>query len=384
MQIGLDATALSKIENGRRSVKSVELAKIAQALHVSPLAILEPDSLVGRLPIAARRAGSTVEVGAAYDRLVALTELHVVLAENGIHNSPRLSAIPSVVGLSWLEAADVLAEWAIRELPVTEEAEGRFAALVNQIEDKLAIDVVVEPFADDPLSGAAITDLNFPVLFVNSIHPLPRSLFTLAHELGHVLARHNCGTITLDRELSGSTDEERTANAFAANFLMPKEFVLSAIEEHGRRHQTLVLLASKLGVSFESLIYRLHNLREIDARGRDQLMKVNWRQFVIGLSDPNLAGGLTSTEVATFQARYVTPPPTTRPAMLIRRATAGLRKGVIGAQALGKLVGTEAEQVLADFANDTDIQHDLDLIDTPAYGPFSDEDDVERFAGRPF
>lgn len=113
-------------------------------------------------------------------------------------------------------------------------------------------------------------------------------------------------------------------------------------------------------------------------------MKVNWRQFVIGLSDPNLAGGLTSTEVATFQARYVTPPPTTRPAMLIRRATAGLRKGVIGAQALGKLVGTEAEQVLADFANDTDIQHDLDLIDTPAYGPFSDEDDVERFAGRPF
>lgn len=384
--ISLDATAVSKIENGRRSVKSVELARIAQALRVSPLALLEPESLLGRLPVAARTAGASIEVGEAYDRLVGLSELHVVLSANGIHNSPRLSSVPSVVGMSWLEAAERLADWATEALPIGDAPEGRFAALVNQIEETLALDVLVEAYPGDPLSGAAITDSEFPLVFVNSIHPLPRSLFTLAHELGHVLARHNGGTITLDRSLASSSDEERTANAFAANFLMPAETVLNTIEEHGRQHPTLVLLASSLGVSFESLIYRLHNLRVIDARGRDQLMSVNWRQVVLGLSDPDKSGGLTRMQVAQFQARSVTPPPTTRPAMLIRRATSGFRKGVIGAQALGRLVGTEIEadtdQVLADFENDPDLKRAMELIN-PNYGPEAYEDDVERFSGTP-
>lgn len=45
----LTPTAVSRIENGKRSIKSTELAGIASALGVSPLAILDPSSPSGQL-----------------------------------------------------------------------------------------------------------------------------------------------------------------------------------------------------------------------------------------------------------------------------------------------------------------------------------------------
>ena len=55
--LGVDPSAVSNLENGRRSVKAYELGVIADFLGVSQLAILEPDSLLGRLPVAHRTNG---------------------------------------------------------------------------------------------------------------------------------------------------------------------------------------------------------------------------------------------------------------------------------------------------------------------------------------
>lgn len=381
-QIGLDATALSKIENGRRSVKSSELARIARALRVSPLALLEPQSLVGRMPIAARTAGATVRMGHAYDRLVSLAELHEVLAEDHIYSSPKLAGIPSVIGVDWLPAAERLADWARKALPIDVDGDERFAELAEKIQSELGVDVLVEPFPGDPLSGAAITDTSFPLIFVNSAHALPRSLFTLAHELGHILARHDGGGITLDRELTGSTDEERLANAFAADFLMPRQRVLDVLDELGRTDAALIRLTFEFGVSFESLIYRLHNLGIIDATGRDRLRQVNWRQIILFLSDENSRADLTFADAGRLQARTVTPPPTIHPALLVARATSGFRKGSISANALAGLVGEDMDQVLGDFQDDPELMRARELIGAN-YQPQHDEHDEDRFSGHP-
>jgi len=381
-QIGIDATAMSKIENGRRGVKSAELARIARALRVSPLALLEPQSLVGRMPIAARTAGATVRMGEAYDRLVSLAELHEVLAEDHIFSSPKLSGIPSVAGMPWLEAAERLADWARGTLPIDVDGDERFEELAKQIQAELGIDVLVEPYPGDPLSGAAITDRSFPLIFVNAAHALPRSLFTLAHELGHVLAGHDGGGITLDRELSGSTDDERLANAFAASFLMPKERVLEVLDEMGRSDAALIRLTFEFGVSFESLIYRLHNLGVINAEGRDSLRQVNWRQIVLHLSDESSRANLTFADAGRLQARSVTPPPMIHPALLVARATAGFRKGSISAHALAGLVGADFETLLGDYEDDPDLARARELIDAD-YQPKLVEQDEDRFSGQP-
>lgn len=383
-RVGIDATALSKIENGRRSVKSVELGRIAKALRVSPLALLEPDSLPAKIPLAARMSGATVTMGSAYDKLVSLTELHEVLAENGIHSSPMLASVPSVVGAGWFEAAETLATWARDKLPLKNvDGQDRFAFLANHVQTVLGIDVLVEPFQDDPLTGAAITDRAFPLLFVNAAHALPRSLFTLAHELGHVLARHNGGTVTLDRELSGTTSEERMANAFAASFLMPEDTVRGEVAERGRTETALIVLAYRLGVSFETLIFRLHNLGLINAAGRDGLRNVNWRQLVLHMSDPAVHGRQGAIDATWFMSRSVTPPAAVRPAMLIARATTGFHKGIISANALANLVGRDSDDLLDMFGADPDLASARELISAD-YRPKQEEAREKRFSGLPY
>ncbi len=85
----------------------------------------------------------------------------------------------------------------------------------------------------------------------------PRALFTLAHELGHMILGHE---LTLRRE-SGSTgdhriyeDSEWQANTFASELLMPEEII---------RTENLSLpeqLCDRFGVSLEAAKVRLKKL----------------------------------------------------------------------------------------------------------------------------
>lgn len=51
---GIEESILSKVRSGSRNLKVAALSKIAQALGVSPLALLRDDSLLAKLPLAAR------------------------------------------------------------------------------------------------------------------------------------------------------------------------------------------------------------------------------------------------------------------------------------------------------------------------------------------
>jgi Zn-dependent peptidase ImmA (M78 family)/transcriptional regulator with XRE-family HTH domain len=379
-RVGLDPTVISKIENGKRAIKAVELTRIAEALKVSPLALLEDDPVLSDLPLAARRAGPSIARGGAYQRLLSLSELHVVLAGAGIPTSPNLAGVPDVTGLSWLDGATRLADWAVGELPV-EPGDQRLSALATAIEGKLKIDVLIEPYPDDALSGAAITHRSFPLIFVNSEFPQPRSLFTLAHELGHVLAGHADDSITLDRELSGSTDAERMANAFAASYLMPEDYIRKEITDRGRKVSTLAYLTYMLGVSYESLIYRLHNLRLINAEGRDKLKAISWQQLSSRLNNPELSFGLSRDQIGRLQYRGTMKPASRPPALLLQRASDGYRKGVISIRPLAGLMGLDPEQLLDQIEADGDIQSCIEEVDSSNYGEIDNTESAEELFG---
>lgn len=380
-RVGLDPTAVSKIENGKRAIKAVELSRIADALKVSPLALLEDDPVLSNLPLAARRAGPSIAHGGAYQRLLSLSELHVVLAGAGIPTTPNLASVPDVAGLSWLDGATRLANWAIAELPIRPEGDQRLGTLANTVEGKLKIDVLIESHQDDALSGAAITRRSFPLIFVNSESPLPRSLFTLAHELGHVLAGHNDDSITLDRELSGSTDAERMANAFAATYLMPEDYIRKEVAERGRTVSTLVYLTYTLGVSYESLIYRLHNMHFINAEGRDKLRKVSLQQILSDLDDPEVSTGLSRDQIGRLRYRGTAKPAVRPPALLLRRAWDGYRKGVISIRPLAGLTGIDPEQLLdqIDAAEDPDTT--IEELNSSNYGEIDSTESAEELYG---
>ena len=66
------------------------------------------------------------------------------------------------------------------------------------------------------------------VLLVNSSLPQGRARFSIAHELGHLLLRHNpLGRIGEPRD----PDQERQADRFASELLMPESLMYRADRE---------------------------------------------------------------------------------------------------------------------------------------------------------
>lgn len=380
---GLDPTALSKIENGHRGVKSAELARIAGALGMSPLGLLDSDSLMASLPIAARDAGPTMAQGSAYQRILALAELHTVLADGGLPG-PTVSEAdwPDVAGLGWLQAADTLATWARKRLDFDDcVGPDRFSSLVAAIERSLGCDVLVETYDDDGLSGAAVGNKSFPLVFVNSRYPASRCLFTLAHELGHLLAGHG-DAITLDRDLRATTDSERVANAFAASFLMPQSRIQATIDEHPRNTPAaLIKLVSDLAVSFESLVFRLHNLQIINAEGRDRLRDIGWEGLRATLDREEAVALLGVDGAARLRSRGSARPAEHPPIFLTQRAMDGYRKGVISIRPLTGLLNESAEALEATLDRHDDV---YELLSSPEYSQVDEATSTEDlFAGSP-
>jgi Zn-dependent peptidase ImmA (M78 family)/transcriptional regulator with XRE-family HTH domain len=104
---------------------------------------------------------------------------------------------------------------------------------------------------------------NFTVIFINQAHGLARRLFTLAHELAHVLFhfekdKDEAGIVSL---FSRRTDQhEKDANRFASELLMPSRLIEAFIQQLGpslRTMEGLETLAQRFNVSRDAMFYRL-------------------------------------------------------------------------------------------------------------------------------
>jgi Zn-dependent peptidase ImmA (M78 family) len=372
---------MSNIERGKRSVKTQELIQIAEALQVSPMALLDERSLPARLRVAPRSDGEQAIKGEAYERLLALSELHEVLSDAGLTTPNQLGAVPAASHRYWKADADALSNWATDYLKVEAAGDERFAQLADAIEGRLGVDVLVEEYAGDALSGAAITEHDFPLIFVNAQHPTPRSLFTLAHELGHLLMGHD-GSITLDVDFVGADEAERQANAFGAAFLMPEVEVDRYIKDYGRGAESLLRMTYDFGVSFESLIYRLHNLRKIDAEGRDRLREIGWSGLLSMIEDSDLQHRLGPEVSMRLISRQAQRPARRPPSWLTTRCLAGHKKGVISIRPLAGLLQVEPDKLLEHIESFDD--ESAAALDEGDYFPHDDHStDDELFAGSP-
>ncbi len=336
---GFDADTVHDLERGDRDLEAEELFAIARSLGVSPMAILEPDSLLGRLPVATRTNGEEVSC-ATVRRLTSLAELHHVLSLNGHHasipakidNAPRQES-----SHTWLSYADSLAKWAVAQLGYTDHRNNRLTDLAATIETCMGVDVMVEVREGGAPLGASITDTEFPFILVNADQPTPRALFTLAHELGHVLNQDGC-LFHIDRHLRGLTDSERSANAFAAVLLMPEIDIQEIIGKYGRGAESLAHMLLRFGVSYESLIYRLHNLKVINAHGRDQLQSTSWPGLIHALRDTDLSRTLLSARGTRPERRP--------PGLLTKRCWRGVMDGTVSARPLAGLLDVDVDDLL--------------------------------------
>ena len=258
--IGLDAPKLSKALNGTRRFTSLDVAKIAEIGSVTVEWLLTGVEPV--LFTAARRAvGTTSE--AAVDAAARLIELRETADRLGHPRPPVALPLPGLTfgDRQFGEGLAAAAVQVVRDTGMTP----RDLNLAAVIEKSFNIDVAVVDLGDG-FDGLSARTEGARMVLASPISHLARQRFTLAHELGHLLAGDNQG-VHLDQDIFAgkgrAEPSEVRANAFAAAFLMPRDLLVERVRP-GFDEAAFATLAMDLAVSPESLAYRLGGLNLID------------------------------------------------------------------------------------------------------------------------
>lgn len=132
-----------------------------------------------------------------------------------------------------------------------------------------------EPFGEE-MSGMLYREGDHAIIGVNSAQSQPRQRFTIAHELGHLLL-HEGRPVFVDKSMVrvnlrdgdsslGTYREEREANAFAAELLMPRHLIdqaltrLVAPDGSLNFDEAVLELSERFEVSSQAMEFRLVNL----------------------------------------------------------------------------------------------------------------------------
>lgn len=139
------------------------------------------------------------------------------------------------------------------------------------------------PLGENANLGFAMKKDNDIVIFTNSCSRLSREIFTLAHEIGHVILHLNDANSFIDDSVTingRSTDEkEQEANYFAACLLMPSDEVhrfidleIQEFQENGLSAMDIARIMSEFNVSFDMALNRLESLGVINT---DQKLRLD-------------------------------------------------------------------------------------------------------------
>jgi Zn-dependent peptidase ImmA (M78 family) len=177
------------------------------------------------------------------------------------------------VGSKWSNTGAKRGREARADLGLTRD--GPLEDLLTTVEGAGAHVVVLD--LPEDLAGAYIAKPDCPLLFVNGDQWIARQRFTLAHEFGHFRMGHKSvvdGQVAISGHLHDPN--EVCANAFAAEFLMPKQAIArwgQANVRHGEPTlEHVCLLAAEYGVSAQAARYALDTAGVLtNARRKTQL-----------------------------------------------------------------------------------------------------------------
>jgi Zn-dependent peptidase ImmA (M78 family)/DNA-binding XRE family transcriptional regulator len=240
-------TSISYWEAGRRSPDVDDLVALADALD------LEPGDLLAGAPVTSPRVLFRAEVARLeLDEFADAMDDFIEAAEE--LKPPRVKLTLTV--REPVRAAQELTALAVVERPPID---------VEGLARGCGVRVLGYDFGDDaPVSGFLIELESGPVIgFNKSQFSHGRQRFTIAHELGHYLLRHHdnfhidvASAVAHGEAPNYDWRDERAANEFAAELLMPAPLVLGAAQ----RVKSVRDLARLFEVSQEAMGFRLINL----------------------------------------------------------------------------------------------------------------------------
>lgn len=176
----------------------------------------------------------------------------------------------------------------------------------NAIEEA-GLFVFKHSFKQKDVSGFCLVDEQFPVIYLNNSTSKTRQVFSLLHELTHVLMHVNAISITdesyIDFLPSAQKRVERFCNAVAAEMLIPSDdFKMRLRGENEITHALIARLARRYHVSREAVLRRLLDARLVDRQYYQQAVE-QWKQEVEGSGKPG--GDYYATQASYLGEHYL-------------------------------------------------------------------------------
>jgi Zn-dependent peptidase ImmA (M78 family)/transcriptional regulator with XRE-family HTH domain len=334
---GLAVARIHRIETDpERGITSEDVLRLAGAFGM-PMSWLAQGSQVRARVLAAARCAAQASAEEALDSVLPVVELAAQLDDldnadavvSGLPEQPRHRTAPRVWGR---HVAEVLRnEWKLGTGPIHD--------LASVIEDHSNVMVVVAPLSEG-VDGLAVADpqTGHTMIAVAETDRWERQRFTLAHELGHLIAGDRLVEAVTTR---GQSLSETAASEFARNFLVPIAGLRRLQDERGR-------MWDEAAVAEAAWTYR-----------------VSPEVFAIQLSRANLAPDSLVNRVSTVSAntwsrlggwepqrRALAAAANTRrvPPGLLSRARDAWQAGLIPAATIARVLREETEAVVHDLS----------------------------------
>ena len=254
-----------KLENGRLTYR--QLKKVADHFGYSPLFFLEPEEPQAEnilSPNFRALANQSVQIDNTLARIIKRAEWHRDLYISLIEElEEETNYVPPKISGTIAQKADAVRRW----LGVKDTRSYEFEDYRKLVEAKGILVFRSMGYngawqlKNDSVIGFSITHPQVPLIFVKKTSPQMQA-FTLFHELGHLLL-HNRSCIDDEDNLRSNQREknEREANQFAADCLLPKEALpdisQQVSEEPALYDSAFRDIAEQRGISVEVVVVAL-------------------------------------------------------------------------------------------------------------------------------
>jgi Zn-dependent peptidase ImmA (M78 family)/transcriptional regulator with XRE-family HTH domain len=328
-EIGLDDSKLSKSLSGTRRFSSLDLARIAERCGVTV------DWLItGEEPALAVAARTTS--GDAHTALEAAKRYSTMRGDLAFLGWPQpWRPVSADVKGTYAEQGRSLARAALARVAEAERSVAQ-VELPGLIEQLFGADVAIVEL-DSGFDGLAASSDEAKLMVLGTSQIPARQRFTLAHELGHLLAGDD-QAVHLDRDIYDKAQmkdpSEMRANSFASAFLMPEQVLRSAVGSVGLTEARFATLVCDLKVSPSALAFRLADLRLIDAGTCDRF------KLISGAKAAAIAD--RGEEFAQRVASANTP---RAPGLLLRDAYTAYETGATTLRPYANLLGVDVDEL---------------------------------------
>jgi len=169
----------------------------------------------------------------------------------------------------------------------------------------VGIYVFKDAFRSTSYFGFCLFDDEFPIIYVNNSTAKTRQIFTLFHELGHLLFHTSGIDVLYPEHINHLPDDDRKieiiCNQLAARFLVPDKEFDAALAGHQPIRDTAALLADHFNVSRET-IYRKFLDRGLITSDEYEAAAKTWASQMKRKTD---SGNFYNSHISYLGKRYI-------------------------------------------------------------------------------